>query len=151
MVQSNSSRDQITARLGRSQFHVVITFKRFDRFSFNQRQFEVGFRLEESSLAQGVAVALESHSGDGEDFVHGKRGGGRLRGDVDEFDGACAHTSSLAMRDADARVREIASVEKNGCHFPEANLVGMISPAAFGEVNPRTKINSGGRGRPPYA
>ena len=46
--------------------HVVVALESFDGFGFDQRQFEVGFRLEESSLAQGVAVTFQPGSRDGE-------------------------------------------------------------------------------------
>ena len=70
MIERDAPRDQVAPRFARREFHVVVALQRFDGFGFDQGQFEVWFRLEESSLAQGVAVAFQPHSGDGEDLRH---------------------------------------------------------------------------------
>ncbi len=71
-----------------SKIDVVIAFEGFDRFGFDQRQFEVGFRLGERSLAQSVAVAFEAGTRNGNCLLHRQRGRSGSRGDVDEFDGS---------------------------------------------------------------
>ena len=60
MIERDAARDQVAPRFARRKIDVVVALERFDRFGFDQRQFEVGFRLGESSLAQSVAVSFQA-------------------------------------------------------------------------------------------
>src|SRR6478735_8187753 len=65
MIERDATCHQVAPALAGSESHLVIAFEGLDRFGFDQRQFEVGLGLGESSLAQSVAVAFEAGTRNG--------------------------------------------------------------------------------------
>ena len=58
VIERNAASDQITASFSGRDVYAVIALECFDRFRFNQSQFEIRERLVEGSLTLSIAIAF---------------------------------------------------------------------------------------------
>jgi len=62
VIERHAAGDQITAGFAGGDVYAVIALECFDRFRFNQSQFEIGERFEKRSLTLGIAITFQSYS-----------------------------------------------------------------------------------------
>ena len=86
MIERDAARHQVAPRFTRRKIDAVIALEGLNRFGFDQRQLEIGFRLGERYLARSVAVSLQAGTRNGNCLLHRQRGRSGSMGDVDEFD-----------------------------------------------------------------
>src|SRR5450432_837472 len=57
-IQRNAACDEIAAAFAGSELETVLALRGFHRLGFDQREFEIRFRLKESSLFEEVTISL---------------------------------------------------------------------------------------------